>query len=66
MSTLTEIEQAAEALPVAEKQQLMLFLGANLRDERISVPEPRDFSQAEIQSWIERDEGELRRFRSGR
>lgn len=66
MSTLTEIEQAAAALPVAEKQQLMLFLGAKLRAERIGVPEPRDFSQAEIQSWIEQDEEELRRFRSGR
>lgn len=66
MSTLTEIEQAAEALPAAEKQELMLFLGAKLRAERIGAPEPRDFSQAEIQSWIEQDEEELRRFRSGK
>ena len=35
MSSLAEIEQAAEALPLEQKQELMLFLGAQLRAERL-------------------------------
>jgi hypothetical protein len=31
MSSLTEIEQAAEALPPEQQHQLMLFLGARLQ-----------------------------------
>jgi hypothetical protein len=34
MSTLAEIEQAVEKLPTQQKQQLMLFLDAKLREER--------------------------------
>ena len=33
MSTLVEIEQAAEKLSPQQKQELMLFLGARLRTE---------------------------------
>lgn len=33
MSTLAEIEQAAEKLSAQQKQELMLFLGAQLRAE---------------------------------
>ena len=33
MSTLTEIELAAEKLSLKQKQELMLFLGAGLRAE---------------------------------
>ena len=33
MSTLAEIEKAAEKLPPQQKQKLMLFLGAQLQTE---------------------------------
>lgn len=39
MSTLAEIEQAAEKLSPEQKQELMLFLGARLRAERAGLPE---------------------------
>ena len=38
MSTLLEIEYAAEALPTEEKEELVRFLTARLRP---SVPQPR-------------------------
>ena len=64
MSTLTEIEQAADALPPEQKQQLMLFLGARLRAEGAPMPEPRRFTTEQIHSWIAEDEADLRRFRA--
>jgi hypothetical protein len=65
MSTLTEIERAAEALPPRDKQELMLFLAARLRTEGARLPEPRRFSREEIESWIAEDEKDLERFRQG-
>jgi hypothetical protein len=63
MSTLAEIEKAVEKLPAPEKQELMLFLGAKLRAERAGLPEPRQFSREQIQSWMTEDEADLKRFR---
>jgi hypothetical protein len=63
MSTLAEIEKAAEQLPPQQKQELMLFLGARLRAERAGLPEPRQFSREQVQSWIAEDETDLKRFR---
>ncbi len=63
MSTLAEIERAAEALPPNDKQELMLFLAARLRTEGAGLPEPRRFSREEIESWITEDEADLVRFR---
>lgn len=63
MSTLAEIEQAAEKLPPQQKQELMLFLGAKLRVERAGLPEPRQFSREQVQSWVAEDEADLKRFR---
>jgi len=63
MSTLAEIEQATEKLSPQQKQELMLFLGARLRAERASLPEPRQFSREQVQSWISEDEADLQRFR---
>jgi hypothetical protein len=37
MSTLTELEQAAERLTAEQKQELMLFLAARLRAEGVSL-----------------------------
>ena len=64
MSTLTEIEAAADALPVEQKQELMLFLAMRLRAQG-KLPEPRKFAREQIQSWIDDDEAAMRRFREG-
>jgi hypothetical protein len=61
--SLSEIERAAEALPPEQKQELMLFLGERLRAERAGLPEPRQFSREQVQSWIAEDEADLKRFR---
>ena len=63
MSTLAEIEKAAEKLPQAQKQELMMFLGAKLRAERAGIPEPRQFSREQVQSWVAEDEADLKRLR---
>jgi hypothetical protein len=64
MSSLKEIEQAAAALPLQQKQELMLFLGARLRVERVGMAEPRQFSSEQIKSWLAEDETDLKHFRS--
>jgi len=63
MSTLAEIEQAADALPPAQKQELILFLAARLRAQGTALPEPRKFSREQIEEWIADDEAQLKRFR---
>jgi len=63
MSTLSEIESAARDLPAAEKQQLLVFLAQSLRAEGQLLPEPRQFSAAEMQSWMDEDDRDLRTFR---
>ena len=63
MSSLAEIEKAAVALSPEQKQELMLFLGEHLRTERAGLPEPRQFSQEQIQSWVSEAEADLQRFR---
>ena len=62
MSTLAEIEKAAEKLSPQQKQELMLFLGARLRAERAGLPEPRQFSSEQVQYWVAEDEADLKRF----
>jgi len=56
MTTLAEIKSAAERLPLDEKQELFLFLAANLRAQGALLPEPRRFSREEIDKWFEQDE----------
>jgi hypothetical protein len=65
MSTLAEIEAAAEALPPEQKQELFLFLAARLRDAG-QLPTPRELSQEQIEAWIADDEAGMRRFRENR
>ena len=64
MSTLAEIEAAADALSPKQKQELMLFLAARLRAQGAKMPEPRTFSPDEIADWIARDEADLARFKA--
>lgn len=63
MSTLAEIENAAEALSVEQKQELFLFLAARLRAGAGQTPPPREFSQEQIEGWMADDEAGMRRFR---
>jgi hypothetical protein len=62
MSTLTEIESAADGLSAEQKQELILFLAARLRKETAELPSPREISQEQIAQWIADDEGGFRRF----
>jgi hypothetical protein len=65
MSTLKQIEAAADALPAAQKQELLLFLAARLRAESGRLPEPRTFSRDQIDAWVAEDEADMNRYRNG-
>ncbi len=65
MSTLAEIEAAADSLPPEQKQELFLFLAARLRGGG-QLPPPREFSPEQIEAWIADDEEGMRRFQEGR
>jgi hypothetical protein len=66
MSTLTEIENAADALPPEQKQELILFLATRLRKSGATLPSPRKFSKEQVAAWIEEDEADMQRFREGK
>lgn len=65
MSTLAEIEAAADSLPPEQKQELILFLATRLREAGVKLPEPRQFTREQIDGWIAEDEADMRRFREG-
>jgi hypothetical protein len=65
MSSLSEIEAAVEALPPADKQELLLFIAARLREQAGDLPPPRRFSSEQLRTWIAEDEAEMQRFRNG-
>jgi hypothetical protein len=62
MTTLAEIEAAADALPAEQKQELFLFLAVRLRGAA-QLPPPREFTREQIDAWIADDEEGMRRFR---
>jgi len=65
MSTLEEIEAAADALTAEQKQELLLFLVTRLRTQGARLPEPRQFTPEQVRGWIAEDEADLRRIREG-
>jgi hypothetical protein len=65
MSTLAEIEAAADTLPSEQKQELLLFLATRLRAQGAELPDPRRFSREQMTAWIEEDEADMRRFSEG-
>jgi len=65
MSTLAEIEAAAENLSAQEKEELFLFLAARLRAPGAPIPEPRKFSKEQMAAWIAEDEEDMRQLREG-
>jgi hypothetical protein len=60
MSTLSELEKAAEALSPEEKQRLIVFLAARLRAESASLPAPRTFTREQMEAWVKEDEEDAR------
>jgi hypothetical protein len=62
MSTLAEIEAAADALPPEQKLELLVFLAARLRTQGAGLPEPRTFPPERIAAWIGEDEADMHRF----
>ena len=63
MSTLAEIEAAAETLSAQEKEELFLFLATRLPAPGGGAPEPRKFSREQMASWIAEDEEDMRQLR---
>ena len=66
MSTLTEIETAAQALSPEQKEELLVFLAAQLRAQGSRIPVPRKFTTEQISSWVSEDEADMRRFREAK
>jgi len=64
MSTLAEIESAAQALPAEEQRELLRFLLriVPVGDGEMSAA-PRLFSDEEIDGWLKEDREAMRRFR---
>ena len=66
MSTLAEIEQAAAKLSPEDKQELLFFLATRLRNDGATLPEPRQFSPAQVAAWIAEDEADMAKFRGSK
>jgi hypothetical protein len=66
MESLSEIEAVVDALPAADKQELFLFLAARLREQAGELPPPRKFTDEQLRTWIDEDESDMQRFRSGK
>jgi len=65
MSTLAEIEAAAESLPPEEKEKLLRTIAIGLRKDR-SPPAPRIYSEEELASMLAEDEADGERLRPER
>jgi hypothetical protein len=65
MSTVQEIETAADLLPVEQKEELLRFLAMRLRKER-TQPQPRVYSSEELAAMLAEDKADGERFRQGR
>ncbi len=55
MSTLAEIEAAADALSSEEKEELLRFLAMRLRKDR-AMPKPRFYSDEELATMLAEDQ----------
>ena len=67
MSTLDEIEQAADVLPPDQKRKLAWFLLTRLRAEGDEeMPPVRDIPIDEIEQWIADDQAGYQEFLGGK
>ena len=55
MSTLTEIEAAADSLPIEQKEELLRFLAMRLRKEW-TLLKPRIYSEEELAAMLTEDQ----------
>ncbi len=65
MSTLAEIEPAADALSPEQTHELILFLATRLRADGAPMPPPRKFTREEMAGWMAEDAADRERFRRG-
>ena len=65
MSSLAEIEAAADSLSPEEKEELLRFLAIRLKKER-PQPAPRIYSNEELAAMLAEDEADGERLRQGR
>lgn len=65
MSTLAEIESAADSLSTEEKEKLLRFLALRLREERAAL-KPRLYSEEELSTMVAEDDADGERFRQAR
>lgn len=65
MSTLAEIEAAAESLAPEEQQELLLFLAMRLHAAGAALPPYRDIPKVQMDQWIKEDDEGYRRFQTG-
>ena len=66
MTSLAEIQGAAESLSPDEKEELLRFLAIRLRKERPQQPTPRIYSDEELASMLAEDEADGERLRRSR
>ena len=64
MSTLAEIEAAADSLSDEEKAALLRFLAMRLRRER-ALPEPRLYTDGEVAAMLAEDKADGAGLRAG-
>jgi hypothetical protein len=65
VSTVQEIEAAADLLPTDQKEALLRFLAVRLRKQR-TLPQPRIYSDKEVATMVAEDEADGARFRQER
>jgi len=65
MQTLIDIEQAVQRLSAEQQAELLLFVAERLRSQGAPLPEPRDFSEEQLRSWLDDDERAMARFQAG-
>jgi hypothetical protein len=65
MSSLAEIETAAEKLPAQDQRELFEFLLGKLRSGGPPLPAPRIFTSREMQAWMDEDEKDMRELTQG-
>jgi hypothetical protein len=65
VSSLLEIEQAADVLPIEQKKELVAFLLTRLRGENEELPPLRDIPKETIDAWVADDEEGYRKFLAG-
>jgi len=65
MSSLAEIERAADVLQTEEKKELVMFLLTRLRGEGGALPPVRDIPKEQIEKWVSEDEAGYQRFLAG-